>query len=156
MHTLLKSIPHPHSHSNYTLIKWQKCYILKTNICELVNWIIFIMTFSFFPFLCTLLKYHIWETHLQSGLDAQSYGDKDKGCILTLFEVNCKFFQVEFFFFFFFKILFIYSWKTHTHTHTHTHTGRDIGRGKSRLQAGSRTWDLIPGLQDHALGWRQC
>ena len=24
--------------------------------------------------------------------------------------------------------------------------------GRSRLHAGSPTWDLIPGLQDHALG----
>ena len=30
--------------------------------------------------------------------------------------------------------------------------GRDIGRGRSRLHAGSPTWDSIPGLQDHALG----
>ena len=28
---------------------------------------------------------------------------------------------------------------------------RDTGRGKSRLHAGSPTWDSIPGLQDHAL-----
>ena len=26
---------------------------------------------------------------------------------------------------------------------------------RSRLHAGSLMWDLIPGLQDHALGWRQ-
>ena len=32
---------------------------------------------------------------------------------------------------------------------------RDIGRGRSRLHAGSLTWDSIPGLQDHALGQRQ-
>ena len=30
--------------------------------------------------------------------------------------------------------------------------GRDTGRGRSRLHAGSRPWDSIPGLQDHALG----
>ena len=30
--------------------------------------------------------------------------------------------------------------------------GRDTGRGRSRLLAGSLKWDLIPGLQDHALG----
>ena len=30
--------------------------------------------------------------------------------------------------------------------------GRDTGRGKSRLHAGTPTWDLILGLQDHALG----
>ena len=29
--------------------------------------------------------------------------------------------------------------------------GRDTGRGRSRLHPGSRTWDLILGLQDHAL-----
>ena len=33
----------------------------------------------------------------------------------------------------------------------HTERGRDIGRGRSRLHAGSLMWDLIPGLQDHAL-----
>ena len=30
--------------------------------------------------------------------------------------------------------------------------GRDKGRGRSRLHAGSLMWDLIPDLQDHALG----
>ena len=33
--------------------------------------------------------------------------------------------------------------------------GRDTGGGRSRLHAGSPTWDLIPELQDHALGQRQ-
>ena len=33
--------------------------------------------------------------------------------------------------------------------------GRDTGRGRGRLHAGSPTWDLIPGLQDHTLGRRQ-
>ena len=33
--------------------------------------------------------------------------------------------------------------------------GRDTGRGRNRLHAGSPMWDLIPGLQDHALGQRQ-
>ena len=33
--------------------------------------------------------------------------------------------------------------------------GRDTGGKRSRLHAGSLTWDLIPGLQDHALGERQ-
>ena len=41
--------------------------------------------------------------------------------------------------FYFFKILFIYLWETHTHR------GRDIGRGRSRLLAGSPMWDLVPG-----------
>ena len=31
-------------------------------------------------------------------------------------------------------------------------SGRDTGRGRSRLHAGSPTRDLIPGLQDHVLG----
>ena len=33
--------------------------------------------------------------------------------------------------------------------------GRDTGGGRSRLHAGSLTWDLIPGLQDRALDQRQ-
>ena len=36
--------------------------------------------------------------------------------------------------------------------HTEREKGRDAGRGRSRLHAGSLMWDLIPGLQDHALG----
>ena len=35
---------------------------------------------------------------------------------------------------------------------TERERGRDTGRGRSRLHAGSLTRDLIPGLQDHALG----
>ena len=38
---------------------------------------------------------------------------------------------------------------------THTKRGRDTGRGRSRLHAGSLTWDSILGLQDHALSGRQ-
>ena len=38
---------------------------------------------------------------------------------------------------------------------TERERGRDAGRGRSRLPAGSSTWDLIPGSQGHALGWRQ-
>ena len=33
--------------------------------------------------------------------------------------------------------------------------GRDTGGGRSRLHAGTPTWDSIPGLQDRALGQRQ-
>ena len=33
--------------------------------------------------------------------------------------------------------------------------GRDIGRGRSRLHAGSPMWDSILGLQDHTLGQRE-
>ena len=46
-------------------------------------------------------------------------------------------------------ILFIYSWETQRER------GRDTGRGRSKLHAGSPMWDSIPGLQDHTLGWRQ-
>ena len=31
---------------------------------------------------------------------------------------------------------------------------RDTSRGRSRLHAGSPTWDSIPGLQDHTPGGR--
>ena len=48
-----------------------------------------------------------------------------------------------------FKILFIYSWETQRKR------GRDTGRGRSRLHAGSPMCDSIPGLQDHTLGQRQ-
>ena len=36
-----------------------------------------------------------------------------------------------------------------------TERGRDPGRGRSRLRAGSLTWDPIPGPQDQALGGRR-
>ena len=52
-------------------------------------------------------------------------------------------------FLFFFKILFIPSWETHRER------GRDTGRGRSRVLAGSLMWDSIPGLQNHALSQRQ-
>ena len=38
---------------------------------------------------------------------------------------------------------------------TERERGRDTGRGRSRLHAGSPMWDSIPGLQDRALGQRQ-
>ena len=38
---------------------------------------------------------------------------------------------------------------------THRERGRDTSKGRSRLHAGSPTWDSIPSLQDHALGQRQ-
>ena len=48
----------------------------------------------------------------------------------------------------FFKIyLFIYLWDTQRKG--------ERGRGRSRLHAGSPTWDSIQRLQDHALGQRQ-
>ena len=37
----------------------------------------------------------------------------------------------------------------------HTHRGRDTGRGRSRLYAGSPMWDLILRPRDHALRVRQ-
>ena len=38
---------------------------------------------------------------------------------------------------------------------THIDRGRDTGRGRSRLHAGSLMQDSIPGPQDHTLGLRQ-
>ena len=40
-------------------------------------------------------------------------------------------------------------------THTERERGRDTGRGRSRLHAGSVMWDSIPGPWDHALSRRQ-
>ena len=40
-------------------------------------------------------------------------------------------------------------------TETHRERGRDTGRGRSRLPAGSLVQDSIPGPQDHVLGQRQ-
>ncbi|XP_072694746.1 GTP cyclohydrolase 1 isoform X2 [Canis lupus baileyi] len=39
--------------------------------------------------------------------------------------------------------------------HRERERGRDTSRERSRLHAGSPTWDSIPGLQGHALGQRQ-
>ena len=39
--------------------------------------------------------------------------------------------------------------------HTDTHRGRDIGRGRSRLYAGSIMLNSIPGLGSHILHRRQ-
>ena len=36
-----------------------------------------------------------------------------------------------------------------------TERGRDTGRGRSRISAGSLTWDSISGPQDHTLSQRQ-
>ena len=39
--------------------------------------------------------------------------------------------------------------------HRHRERGRDTGRGRSRLHAGSPTWDSIRGLQYHTPGCRR-
>ena len=54
-----------------------------------------------------------------------------------IYFLNCKMV--------FLKILYLFIHETHTHR------GRDTGRGRSRLHAGSPMWDSIPGPQDHAL-----
>ena len=57
------------------------------------------------------------------------------------------------FIFYFLKILFFF-FKDFIYlfvTHRQGERGRDIGRGRSRLHAGSLIWDSIPGLQNHAL-----
>ena len=57
------------------------------------------------------------------------------------------------FIYYFFKILFIYSWQTHNIIIWER--GRDTGRGRSRLHAGSPTWDSILSLQADTPGWRR-
>ena len=52
---------------------------------------------------------------------------------------------------YFFLKIFIYLFMRDTERER----GRDTGRGRSRLHAGSLMWDSNPGLQDHALGQRQ-
>ena len=52
---------------------------------------------------------------------------------------------------FFFKLLFIYD----RHTVRERERGRDTGRGRSRLPAGSPMWDLTPGPRDQGLSQRQ-
>ena len=44
---------------------------------------------------------------------------------------------------------------THTPRERERERERERSRGRSKLHAESLTWDLILGLQDHALGWRQ-
>ena len=59
-------------------------------------------------------------------------------------------FRYTFLRFFFLRFhLFIHERYRERDAETHT------GRGRNKPHAGSPTWDLIPGLQDHALGWRQ-
>ena len=65
--------------------------------------------------------------------------------ILGIIATSELFFLRRKFLFLFLKILFIYSWETHRER------GRDIGRGRRRLHAGSQTWDSIPGFWDHTL-----
>ena len=59
----------------------------------------------------------------------------------------------------FFKKYFIYLFmkdrETERETDRERERGRDTGRGRSRLHAGSLTWDSIPGLQDHDLSQRE-
>ena len=45
-----------------------------------------------------------------------------------------------------------FSFKIFTYSgETEREGGRDTGRGRSRLHAGSQMWDLIQGLQDQVL-----
>ena len=58
--------------------------------------------------------------------------------------VHCSLFFLRFY-------LFIHE----RHRERERERGRNTGRGRDRLHAGSPMWDLILGLQDHALGQRQ-
>ena len=48
--------------------------------------------------------------------------------------------------------LFIHERHRERDRETERQRGRNTGRRRSRLHAGSLTWDSIPGLQDHTLG----
>ena len=67
--------------------------------------------------------------------------------------ITCQYHVFQGFFFFkdlfVFKTLFIYSWEKPRKRH------KDIGRGRSRLPAGSPMGNSIPGPRDHDLGQRQ-
>ena len=63
--------------------------------------------------------------------------------VVPLTTFNCFLYNI------FKKILFIYLWETHRER------DRNIGRGRSRLPAGSLMQDLIPGPQDHDMSRRQ-
>ena len=52
-------------------------------------------------------------------------------------------------FFFFFDFIYLFM------RDNEREAGRDMGRGRSRLHAGSLMWDLILGPWDHALSQRQ-
>ena len=52
----------------------------------------------------------------------------------------------------FFLKIFIYLFMGERERERERERGRDTGRGRSRLHAGSPMWDLIPDLQDQALG----
>ena len=65
----------------------------------------------------------------------------------------CSLITILFWGFGFFLVrFFIYLFMRDTQRKREREKGRDTGRGRSRLHAGSLTWDLIPGLQDQALG----
>ena len=57
--------------------------------------------------------------------------------------------QFSFSFFFFKDFIYLFM------KDTHREKGTETGRGRNRIHAGSLTWDLIPGLQDHTLGCRK-
>ena len=54
-----------------------------------------------------------------------------------------------FYFIYFFKKIYLFIHERHTER------GRNTGRGRSRLHAGSPMWDSIPGFQDHTLSGKQ-
>ena len=56
---------------------------------------------------------------------------------------------------YYFFLDFIYLFMKDTEREREGERQRDTGRGRSRLHAGSLMWDLILGLQDHALSQRQ-
>ena len=86
----------------------------------------------------------IWPLHI--GWVIMISQERIFSSFYTVTRLRQAIFSAVHSFFFFFKVLFIYSWETEWER------GRDTGRGRSRLHAGSPMWDSILGLQDHTLG----
>ena len=71
---------------------------------------------------------------------------KNKRSFLKSFEILEKTIMITILVhFFLFKIFYLFIHEGHTER------GRDIGRGRTRLHAGSLMWDSIPALWDHTL-----
>ena len=88
----------------------------------------------------------ISKSFLRIGMEGADSGER-KETTEKNFRAKKRVLWFFFLSFFFFKI-FIYLFMRDTEGQR----GRDTGRGRSRLHAGSPMWHSIPGLQDHALG----
>ena len=95
-------------------------------------------------------NYGISKSFLRIGMEGVDSGER-KETTEKNFQAKKRVLWFFFLSFFFLFKIFIYLFMRDTEGER----GRDTGRGRSRLHAGSLTWDLIPGLQDHYLSQRQ-